>query len=221
MKNDAGLLLAIMAAVVAVLFSRSANATVDSRYAGVISALPESSIDPIYAWPDNGAVLTPPGKVWDDSSVIWGIDAMRPTTLSETGAQNIKDREGGFVSIPYSDHRGYSVGYGHLLKPGEPIVPITRDEADAYFLFDVAWSEKAVADSVTVALTQNQFDALVSFCYNIGRGAFSKSTLVKKLNGGDSLASVAAEFNRWIMASNKVNDGLVARRESEYSQFLA
>lgn len=72
---------------------------------------------------------------------------------------------------------------------------------------------------VKVKLTQNQFDALVSFVYNVGVGAFRTSTLLRKLNNGDYVGA-AAEFKRWKFGGGKELPGLVRRRKAEEQLFL-
>lgn len=74
--------------------------------------------------------------------------------------------------------------------------------------------EKAVTRNVTVQLNQDQFDALVSFTFNLGEGNLKQSTLLKKVNAGD-FAGAAKEFPRWNKADGKVLAGLVRRRASE------
>lgn len=139
--------------------------------------------------------------------------------LSDAGLQAIADREG-FSATPYWDHKGYSIGYGHLMTLGENYTSVTQDQARALLLQDAAIAVRAVNSSVSVSLTQNQFDALVSFAYNVGVGAFKSSTLVKLLNQGD-YADVGAQLARWNQASGAVSAALVARRQSEAQQFYA
>jgi lysozyme len=79
--------------------------------------------------------------------------------------------------------------------------------------------EKAVNDYVKVPLTQNEFDALVSFTYNLGAGNLLSSTLLKKLNAGDK-AGAANQFDVWTKAGGKVLQGLVTRRAAEKALFL-
>ena len=84
---------------------------------------------------------------------------------------------------------------------------------------DVAESERAVNQHVHVPLTQHQFDALVSFVFNLGAGNFRTSTLLKKLNARD-YDGAAQEFGRWVQAGGKTLPGLVRRREAESALFL-
>ena len=79
--------------------------------------------------------------------------------------------------------------------------------------------EKAVND-VGVELTQNEYDALVCLCYNIGAGNFFKSTLVKMLKAGDDKAEIAKQFLRWDKAGGKPLAGLTRRRNAEAELFL-
>lgn len=83
---------------------------------------------------------------------------------------------------------------------------------------DVRVAESAIKRLVTVPVTQEQYDALVSFVFNVGSGNFAKSTLLKKINANDCWGA-GAEFSRWNQAQGKVLRGLVIRRESERSQW--
>ncbi|EDH9820259.1 TPA_asm: lysozyme, partial [Salmonella enterica subsp. enterica serovar Typhimurium] len=80
--------------------------------------------------------------------------------------------------------------------------------------------ENDVSRLVKVKLTQGQFDALVSFAYNLGARTLSSSTLLRKLNSGD-YAGAADEFLRWNKAGGKVLNGLTRRREAERALFLS
>jgi GH24 family phage-related lysozyme (muramidase) len=84
---------------------------------------------------------------------------------------------------------------------------------------DLKVFESAVRRLVTVPLNQNQFDALVSFVFNVGEGAFKDSTLLRLLNSGNYKAA-SAQFGKWVYAGKQVLPGLVARRESEYQLFV-
>jgi lysozyme len=125
----------------------------------------------------------------------------------------------GYSDKPYRDAGGYSVGYGHYLgtNPGSVGV-ITRQQAEDWLLQDATEAAKSVRRGVKVPLTQNQFDALVSFAYNLGGDDLLSSTLLKRLNAGD-YAGAAAEFARWVYSEGKVNAGLVTRRNRERALF--
>ncbi|MCC3306079.1 lysozyme [Sneathiella sp. HT1-7] len=127
--------------------------------------------------------------------------------LSDKGSEFIKQFEGIRLKA-YDDGTGVmTIGYGHTgdVKVGETI---SQTEANSYFNEDVKWAVDTVNSSVQVKLQQNQVDALVSFTYNVGMGAFKSSTLLKKLNAGD-YKSVPSELNKWIYAGKK--KGMVAR----------
>ncbi|POT54650.1 lysozyme [Citrobacter amalonaticus] len=112
----------------------------------------------------------------------------------------------------------WTIGYGHTAS----VLPndvITREQAITLLRKDVEESERAVKHYVHVPLTQNQFDALVSFVFNLGGGNFSTSTLLKKLNAGD-YNGAASEFGRWVNVGGKPQPGLVRRREAESELFL-
>ena len=143
---------------------------------------------------------------------------MNITQLSDDGLNALKLREG-FSHVPFSDFKGFSIAYGHLIKPGENLTYVTESQGLELLATDVAWACAAVAKNVSVPITQNEFDALVSFVYNVGESAFTKSTMLKKINASDPTAS--GEFGKWVYAGGSVNAGLVARRETEANQFLS
>lgn len=124
----------------------------------------------------------------------------------------------------YQDSVGvWTIGYGHTSMAGPPkVVPgaaITEAEANAILKRDLAKFEQGVRERVSVALTSNQFSALVSFCFNVGLGAFGDSTLRRKLNGGD-YGGAANEFLRWDKAGGQALPGLTRRRKAERALFL-
>jgi lysozyme len=95
----------------------------------------------------------------------------------------------------------------------------TEPEADAMLRLRIARDfEPPVNAAVKVPITQPQFDALISFVYNVGTGAFLKSTLLSKLNAGD-YAGAAAEFPKWNKSAGHVELGLIIRRALEKSWF--
>jgi lysozyme len=141
--------------------------------------------------------------------------------LDETGLELIKQFEGIKLKV-YRDPVGLpTVGVGHVVKPSEGLQVgdvITEAQMDAFLRADVGQAEQTVNDLVQVPLKQKQFSALVSFTFNVGRGALSRSTLLRKLNAGD-YDGAAAEFNRWTRARGRTLPGLVRRRAAERSLF--
>lgn len=116
-------------------------------------------------------------------------------------------------------HDVWTIGWGHTkgVKQGDTC---TQEKADAWLVEDITVAEGAVNRNVKVTLTQNQFDALCSFAYNIGEGAFKMSTLLKKLNSYDRIGA-ANELKRWNKQAGNVLQGLVLRRQAEKDLFLA
>jgi len=98
---------------------------------------------------------------------------------------------------------------------------ITEEEAERLLWGDTESAQRCINSCVKVKLNQNEFDALVSFVFNVGSGAFYESTLLKLLNAGSDRKVVASEFGRWVKAgSDKPIPGLVRRREYEKKLFL-
>jgi GH24 family phage-related lysozyme (muramidase) len=95
---------------------------------------------------------------------------------------------------------------------------ITSTEVQELLKKDVKKFEKAVNDNVKVSLNQNQFDALVSFCFNVGIGSFKDSTLLKRLNQR-KYNEIPGEMKRWVKSEGKINNGLVNRRKFEADLF--
>jgi lysozyme len=138
---------------------------------------------------------------------------------SESGFGLIKRFEG-FSASAYDDAAGHpTIGYGHRLKPEENFQTVSEEEALALLAADAAVAEHAIARLVTAELVQPQFDALVSFIYNIGVQAFEKSYLLRLLNEGGADAA-AAQLSRWVFAGGKPQAALIARRRAEKALFL-
>lgn len=137
---------------------------------------------------------------------------------SQAGIDLIKQFEGVRLESYVCPAGVLTVGVGHTSAAGSPkVVPgmkITYQEANAILANDLVKYEDAVDRLVKVPLTQNQFDALVSFTFNVGEGALAKSTLLKKLNAGDYDA-VPAELMKWTKGGGKELPGLVRRRRAE------
>ena len=119
----------------------------------------------------------------------------------------------------YQDSVGvWTIGYGHTGSDVHPGLTITQMDAEALLLQDVSTSARCVNQLVTITLSQNEFDALVDFVFNLGKGAFAGSTLLKDLNAGD-IAGAVGEFQKWDHAGGRVLAGLLQRRLGEASLF--
>jgi len=115
-----------------------------------------------------------------------------------------------------------TIGYGTTVYPDGTKVKggdtCTEDQAQAWLQHDLSWAGEAVARLVKVDLSQNQFDALTSFVYNLGAGALQGSTLLRMLNGG-AYDLAAAQFQFWVHGGGKILPGLVKRRAAEAALF--
>lgn len=140
--------------------------------------------------------------------------------ISNSGLDFIKDYEGlrlkAYKVLDSEKH--YTIGYGHYGSDVRFGQTITKAKADELFKKDVKRFENAVNRLVKVDINQNQFDALVSFAYNVGEGALQDSTLLSKLNRGD-FKGASAEFPRWNKSGGKVLAGLTKRRAKERALF--
>ncbi|QGU36177.1 lysozyme [Enterobacter hormaechei] len=143
---------------------------------------------------------------------------------SDKGIALIKEFEGCKLTA-YQDSVGvWTIGYGWTQPvDGKPIragMTINKETAERLLKTGLVSYESDVSRLVKVGLTQGQFDALVSFTYNLGARSLSTSTLLRKLNAGD-YAGAADEFLRWNKAGGKVLNGLSRRREAERALFLS
>lgn len=119
----------------------------------------------------------------------------------------------------YQDVAGvWTIGYGHTGVGVRPGLTVTQQEAQILLQSDIAASVSCVNSAVTCQLSQSQFDALVDFTFNVGRGNFLQSTLLRDLNGGDLMAA-AGHFGVWVYAGGEVVPGLVRRRAAEMALF--
>ena len=141
--------------------------------------------------------------------------------LSEKGANLIKQYEGLRLNA-YQDAGGvWTIGYGHTggVQPGDVI---TREEADALFWADVEKFVRGVNRlKQGTRLTQNQFDALVSFAYNCGLGALERSTLLKKVKRNPNDPTIEDAFKAYRYVNKVENAGLLARRQKESNLYFA
>jgi lysozyme len=139
--------------------------------------------------------------------------------ISENGIALVKDSELCRLDS-YQDPVGvWTVGYGHTGPEVKEGLHITQDAAEALLLSDLETVEKCIANSVSVGLTQGQYDALCSFVFNLGCSALRNSTLLRLLNAGDDIGA-AEQFKRWDHAGGKVLAGLTKRREAEAEMFM-
>ena len=149
-------------------------------------------------------------------------------TISTSGIAFITEREGSSPTMYLDVAQLPTIGVGHLLtkselNSGKIVIAgqavhwrhgLTEHQMAQLLDQDLDRFEQAVNDAVIVPLTQNQFDALVSFAFNIGIGAFKGSTLLRRLNEGN-YNQVPRQFKRWKYAGNRVINGLINRRELE------
>lgn len=133
---------------------------------------------------------------------------------SDTGIELIKEFEG-FRSETYDDIGGKpTVGYGHLVRSGDSFGSLTEAQATALLCEDLVAAEACIEDCVEVALTQNQFDALCSFVFNLGCTRLRGSSLLRLLNKG-AYDLAANEFQKWCKVGQCQVDGLLRRRLAE------
>lgn len=165
----------------------------------------------------------------------WGVGVVGCVAAILVSAQEVSEVKVGKAFVPhieliegfraraYRDVGGvWTIGYGHAIKPSEGHLKkaiLTREQAAELLKEDVRDAEDAVNTYVKVPLKQEQFDALVSFTFNVGGGALKRSTLLEKLNAGHCCA-VPDELRRWRRAGGKVVAGLVARREKEIALYV-
>ena len=137
--------------------------------------------------------------------------------VTEAGLDLIKRFEG-FSPKIYICPAGYpTIGYGHVVLAHEQdqfAGGVTQAEATELLRKDVRIAERAVLRLISVPLTDGQFDALVSFTFNLGAGALQRSTLRRKVNRGEH-EGIPAELMKWVWAAGKKVSGLIRRREIE------
>jgi len=157
---------------------------------------------------------------------------MEPHRASQACIDLIEHFEG-LRLASYWDSHGmvWTIGYGHTGKDVTGGQTITRRDADALLMQDVLAAENIIRGTVDVPLTQGQFDALVSFVFNVGAGIeHRKAGFVRLVNGKPSTllaklrvrdyAGAADEFPKWVYAGGKLLRGLVRRRAAERALFL-
>lgn len=136
------------------------------------------------------------------------------------GINLIKKFEG-FSAKVYLDSANLpTIGYGHLIKKGEKFTTITEEQAVEILKKDLNIAERAVNRLINVPLNQYQFNALVSFTFNLGSGSLQRSTLRAKLNRGQYVQA-SDEFLKWVYAGGRKLKGLIRRRKEERLMFLS
>jgi lysozyme len=145
---------------------------------------------------------------------------MKITKTGTKGIELIKAFEG-FRSKPYKCPAGIpTIGYGATFYPGGKKVtmadePITEEQGTELLQSMLVNFEKYVDSYCRDDINQNQFDALVSFAYNLGPANLKSSTLLKKVNANPEDETIRAEFMKWVKAGGKTLQGLVKRRTAE------
>jgi lysozyme len=137
---------------------------------------------------------------------------------SKAGIAHIREFEGERLKAYRCSANVLTIGVGHTSAAGAPEVcegmTITAEESAEILARDLEKFERGVEKLVTIEVTQNQFDVLVSFAFNCGLGALQKSTLLKRVNEG-KFDAVPAELMKWTKAGGKEVAGLVRRRRAE------
>jgi|TARA_Y100000289_G_scaffold64752_1_gene77147 lysozyme len=136
---------------------------------------------------------------------------------AQKGLELIKHFEGCELTAYKCPAGVWTIGYGHIKGVSEGMT-ITQEQAEQMLLDELVEYENYINELVSVDLSQNQFDALVSWVYNLGPSNLRSSTLLKVLNSGD-YNGVPAQIMRWNKAGGKVLEGLTRRREAEARLF--
>lgn len=137
---------------------------------------------------------------------------------SQKGIDFIKRHEALRLNA-YKDAVGvWTIGYGHTLTAKEGMI-ITEAEAERLLKLDLKTAEAEINRHL-LPLKQHQFDSLASFVFNVGIGAFSKSTLLKRLKMDVNHPDIASQFNRWVYGGGKILKGLVKRRKEEANLYI-
>lgn len=131
--------------------------------------------------------------------------------VSNKGLLHIEALEG-FRETPYMDAGGVlTIGIGHTGRDVRPESKVSHEEALAFLRADCSKAEECINKYVHVVLLQHQFDALVSFVFNVGCSAFIKSTLLQVINNNHTM-EISDQMMRWVFVKGKRNKGLVNRR---------
>lgn len=138
---------------------------------------------------------------------------------SEILISKIKEFEGCRLTAYRCPAGIWTIGCGHT-KGVMPEQRITQEKAGELLKCDLMPCEKFV-NNLNVCNTQGQFDALVDFCFNLGRGNLNRSTLLRKIRHGHATeAEIRKEFGKWVKAGGKTLQGLVKRRQWEADRYF-
>jgi len=132
---------------------------------------------------------------------------------SNKGIELIKKHEGFRAKAYKCPADKWTIGYGHTLNVKSTDV-ITKEQGEYFLRQDVEYAEKEV-NKHNLNINQNQFDALVSFVFNLGVGNFARSTLLRRIKAHPNDITIRREFARWVYAGGKILPGLVKRRKEE------
>ena len=189
---------------------------------------------------ENGAIK--PGH-WTEVKINEELkkERMKNMKISSKGLSWLKDKEDKILDkqgnhIIYNDQtglpvntneplpKGATIGYGHLIKSDEDFRNgITENVATELLRSDIATAERAVKNNITVPLSQNQYDALVSLAYNIGARNFATSTVVKYINNPNFHSSVypnlESAWKAWNHSQGEISNGLINRRQNEWDMY--
>lgn len=139
--------------------------------------------------------------------------------ISDNGLSAIQKHEGCVLKAYRCPAGVWTIGYGHTsgVRQG---MSITSQQASSYLRQDLKVVETCLAAAVKTPLTQNQYDALCSFVFNVGPGNFLRSTLLRKVKADPSDPSIRDEFMKWNKASGTVLEGLTRRRRCEAEMYF-
>ena len=150
---------------------------------------------------------------------------MNKLKTSERGIELLTEHEG-FRPVMYKDSAGLpTIGYGTLIDTAEEqylmTANISKEQGKQLLKRDVAKFERTINGAIKVAINQNQFDALLSFVYNVGSGNFLRSTLLKLINANAPKERIVVEFKKWKRAGGRILKGIVKRRAQEALLFIS
>ncbi len=141
---------------------------------------------------------------------------------SSTGRALIMRHEG-FSPVPYLCPAGlWTIGYGHVITPERRanLSYVNHAQAEQLLVTDMRLAERAVERFINRELVHSEFDALVSFTFNLGAGALQRSSLRRVINR-DERADISHQWLRWVWAGGRKLPGLIRRRHEELALFLS